>query len=48
MRQLALVQVDETLNDQDIRVNITREWDLITLTTENTPTGCLWQEDPLE
>ena len=35
-------------NDQLIRINITRGWDLIILTTEHTPTGCLWQEGPLE
>jgi len=46
--ELALVKVDEALNDQLIRVNITRGWDLIILTTEHTPTGCLWQETPLE
>ena len=46
--ELALVKVDEALNDQLIRVNITRGWDLIILTTEHTPTGCLWQEGPLE
>ena len=46
--ELALVKVDEALNDQLIRNNITREWDLIILTTEHTPTGCLWQEGPLE
>ena len=44
----ALVKVDEALNDQLIRNNITREWDLIILTTEHTPTKCLWQEGPLE
>lgn len=44
----ALVKVDETLNDQLIRINITRGGDLIILTTEHTPTGCLWQEGPLE
>ena len=46
--ELALVKVDEALNDQLIRNNITREWDLIILTTEHTPTKCLWQEGPLE
>ena len=46
--ELALVKVDGALNDQLIRVNITRGWDLIILTTEHTPTGCLWQETPLE
>ena len=46
--ELALVKVDEGLNDQLIRVNITREWDLIILATEHTPTGILWQESPLE
>ena len=40
--------MDEALNDQLIRINITRGWDLIILTTEHTPTGCLCQEDPLE
>ena len=40
--------MDEGLNDQLIRVNITREWDLIILATEHTPTGILWQESPLE
>ena len=44
----ALVKVDEALSDQLIRVNITRGWDLIILATEHTPTGCLWQEGPLE
>ena len=44
----ALVKVDEALNDQLIRINITTRWDLIILTTEHTPTGCLWQEGPLE
>ena len=44
----ALVKVDESLNDQLIRINITRGWDLIILATEHTPTGCLWQEGPLE
>ena len=44
----ALVKVDEALNDQLIRINITRGWDLIILTMEYTPTGCLWQEGPLE
>ena len=39
----ALVKVDEALNDQLIRINITRVWDLIILTTEYTPTGSLWQ-----
>ena len=39
--ELALVKVDEALNDQLIRINITREWDLIILTTEHTSTGCL-------
>ena len=37
-----------SLNDQLIRINITRGWDLIILTIEHTPTGCLWQEGPLE
>ena len=37
---LALVKVDEALNDQLIRVNITRGWDLIILASEHTPTGC--------
>ena len=37
----ALVKVDESLNDQLIRINITREWDLIILATEHTPTACL-------
>ena len=46
--ELALVKVDEALNDQLIRVNITIGWDLIILTTEHTPTRCLWQEGPLE
>lgn len=45
---MALVKVDEALNDQLIRINITRGWDLIILATEHTPTGCLWQEGPLE
>ena len=36
------------LNDQLIKINITRGWDLIILATEHTPTGCLWQEGPLE
>ena len=40
--------MDESLNDQLIRINITRGWDLIILATEHTPTGCLWQEGPLE
>ena len=44
----ALVKVDEALNDQLIRINIAIGWDLIILTTEHTPTGCLWQEGPLE
>ena len=44
----ALVKVDEALNDQLIRINITRGWDLIILTMEHTPTGCLRQEGPLE
>ena len=44
----ALVRVDEALSDQLIRINIIRGWDLIILTTEHTPTGCLCQEDPLE
>ena len=44
----ALVKVDEVLNDQLIRINITRGGDLIILTTEHTPTGCLWQESPLK
>ena len=39
--ELALVKVDEALNDQLIRINITRGWDLIILGTEHTPTGCL-------
>ena len=46
--KLALVKVDEVLNDQLIRIHITRGWDLIILATEHTPTGCLWQEGPLE
>ena len=46
--QSALVKVGEALNDQLIRINITRGWDLIILTMEYTPTGCLWQEGPLE
>ena len=37
----------EALNDQLIRINITRGWDLIILATEHPPTGCLWQEGPL-
>jgi len=44
----ALVKVDEALNDQLIRTNITRGWDLIILAMEHTPTGCLWKEGPLE
>ena len=44
----ALVNVDKALNDQLIRINTTRGWDLIILATEHTPTGCLWQEGPLE
>jgi len=44
----ALVKVDVVLNDQLIKINITRGWDLNILTTEHTPTGCLWQEGPLE
>ena len=44
----ALVKVDQALNDQLIRINITRGWGLIILATEHTPTGCLWQEGPLE
>ena len=44
----ALVKVDEALNDQLIRINITTRWDLIILATEHTPTECLWQEGPLE
>ena len=44
----ALVKVDEALNDQLISINITRGWDLIILAREHTPTGCLWQEGPLE
>ena len=44
----ALVKVDEALKDQLIRINIAIGWDLIILTTEHTPTGCLWQEGPLE
>ena len=48
MRQTALVKVDETLNYQLIRINITREGDLIILAMEHTPKGCLWQESPLE
>ena len=44
----AFVKADEALNDQLIRVNITGGWDLIILTTEHTPTGCFWQEGPLE
>ena len=43
----ALVKMDEALNDQLIRINITRGWDLIILATEHPPTGCLWQEGPL-
>ena len=46
--ELALVKVDEALNDQLIRINITRGWGLIILATEHTPTGCLCQEGPLE
>jgi len=38
--ELALVKVDEALNDQLIRVNITRGWDLIILASEHTPIGC--------
>ena len=38
----------EALNDQLIRINITRGWDLIILATEHASTGCLWQEGPLE
>ena len=44
----ALVKVDETLNDQLIKINITRGWDLLILAMEHTPTGCLWQESPLK
>ena len=44
----ALVKVYEALNDQLIKINITRGWDLIILATEHTPTGCLRQEGPLE
>ena len=44
----ALVKMDEDLNDQLRRINITRGWDLIILATEHTSTGCLWQEGPLE
>ena len=44
----ALVKVDEAMNDQLIRINITRGWDLIILAMEHTPTGCLWQKGPLE
>ena len=44
----AIVKVDEAMSDQLIRINITRGWDLIILTMEHTPTGCLWQEGPLE
>ena len=44
----ALFKVDEDLNYQLIRINITREWDLIILAMEHTPKGCLWQEGPLE
>ena len=40
--------MNEALNDQLIKINITRRWYLIILTTEHTPTGCLWQETPLE
>ena len=46
--ELALVKVDEGLNDQLIRVNIIRGWDLMILATEHTPTECLWQEGPLQ
>ena len=44
----ALVKVYEALNDQLIKINITRGWDLIILATEHTPTGCLWQDCLLE
>ena len=46
--ELALVKVDEALNDQLIGINITRGWDLIILTIEHTPTGYLWQKGPLK
>ena len=36
-----LVKVEEALNDQLIKINITRGWNLIILATEHTPTGCL-------
>ena len=37
----ALVKVDEAFNDQLIRINITRGWDLIILDREHTSIGCL-------
>ena len=37
----AFVKADEALNDQLIRVNITRGWDLIILTTEAS-CGCMF------
>ena len=43
-----LVKVNEALPDQLIKINITRRWGLTILAAEHTPTGCLWQERPLE
>ena len=37
----ALVKMDEDLNDQLRRINITRGWDLIILDREHTSIGCL-------
>ena len=39
--QSALVKVGEALNDQLIRINITRGWNLIILNREHTSIGCL-------
>lgn len=47
--KLALVKVEKAINNQQLkRLNYTRPWDLVILETTYKPTGCLWQEGPLD
>lgn len=45
----ALRVVEKAISGQQLfRVNYTQPWSLIIIATAFTPTGCLWQEAPLE
>lgn len=45
----ALRIVEQTIASQKVtRIDYTKSWLLVFISTNRTPTGCLWQEGPLE